>query len=165
MTRKPRTESKTAFMVMPDGGPWLWRNWTSVHCCRPRLYLAGLARSIISLTRWMKSGPKAPYVDGNESILPFLVCNHFTRRPCWCSIQKKFLGKICIKIEFISQRRETLLFLTTNMAAVTSLANQQLIGVVPVNSECETPGNKPRLGATSLRCFLQNHDFLEWTSN
>ena len=56
----------------------------------------------------------------------FFVCNHVTRRPCWWSIQKKFFCKICIKIEFISQRRETLLFLTTNMAAVTSLANQQL---------------------------------------
>ena len=55
----------------------------------------------------------------------FLVCNHVTRRPCWWLIQKKFFCKICIKIEFISQRRETLLFLTTNMAAVTSLANQQ----------------------------------------
>ena len=55
----------------------------------------------------------------------FFVCNHVTRRPCWWSIQKNFFCKMCIKIEFISQRRETLLFLTTNMAAVTSLANQQ----------------------------------------
>ena len=31
-----------------------------------------------------------------------------------------------MKIEFSSQRREMLLFLTTNMAAVTSPANQQL---------------------------------------
>ena len=30
-----------------------------------------------------------------------------------------------MKIEFSSQRRETVLFLTTNMAAVTSRANQQ----------------------------------------
>ena len=30
-----------------------------------------------------------------------------------------------MKIEFSSQRREVLLFLTTNMAAVTSRANQQ----------------------------------------
>ena len=30
-----------------------------------------------------------------------------------------------MKIEFSSQRREILLFLTTNMAAVTSRANQQ----------------------------------------
>ena len=60
----------------------------------------------------------------------FFVCNHVTRRPCWWSIQKKFFCKICIKIEFISQRRETLLFLTTNMAAVTSLANQQCFPVV-----------------------------------
>ena len=55
----------------------------------------------------------------------FLISNHVKRRPCWWSIQKKILGKICIKIEFISQRRKTLLFLTTNMAALTSLANQQ----------------------------------------
>ena len=32
---------------------------------------------------------------------------------------------IYVKIEFSSQRREMLLFLTTNMAAVTSRANQQ----------------------------------------
>ena len=32
-----------------------------------------------------------------------------------------------MKIEFSSLRRETLLFLTTNMAAVTSRANQQVI--------------------------------------
>ena len=36
-----------------------------------------------------------------------------------------FPRKIYMKIEFSSQRREMLLFLTTNMAAVTSLANQQ----------------------------------------
>ena len=34
-----------------------------------------------------------------------------------------------MKMEFSSQRREMLLFLTTNMAAVTSRANQQLISV------------------------------------
>ena len=38
---------------------------------------------------------------------------------------KEIFPLICIKIEFISQRREMLLFLTTNMAAVMSLANQQ----------------------------------------
>ena len=32
-----------------------------------------------------------------------------------------------MKIEFSSQRRETVLFLTTNMAAVTSRANQQFM--------------------------------------
>ena len=37
-----------------------------------------------------------------------------------------FLLRICMKIEtFSSQRREMLLLLTTNMAAVTSRANQQ----------------------------------------
>ena len=37
-----------------------------------------------------------------------------------------FLGRIYVKIKFGSQRREMLLFLTTNMATVTSRANQQL---------------------------------------
>ena len=37
-----------------------------------------------------------------------------------------FPRRIYMKIEFSSQRREMLLFLTTNMAAVTSRANQQL---------------------------------------
>ena len=36
-----------------------------------------------------------------------------------------FPRRIYMKIEFSSQRREMLLFLTTNMAAVTSRANQQ----------------------------------------
>ena len=40
-----------------------------------------------------------------------------------------FPRKIYMKIEFSSQRREMLLFLTTNMAAVTSRANQQWLTV------------------------------------
>ena len=57
----------------------------------------------------------------------FLVCNHVTRRPCWWSIQYEFLSRtIYLKVEVSSQRREMLLFLTTNMAAVKSRANQQL---------------------------------------
>ena len=36
-----------------------------------------------------------------------------------------------MKIEFSSQRREMLLFLTTNMAAVTSRANQQYLASQP----------------------------------
>ena len=36
-----------------------------------------------------------------------------------------FSQRIYVKIEFSSQRREILLFFTTNMAAVTSHANQQ----------------------------------------
>ena len=39
-----------------------------------------------------------------------------------------FSQRIYPKIEFGSQRREMLLFLTTNMAAVTSHANQQSTG-------------------------------------
>ena len=40
-----------------------------------------------------------------------------------------FPRRIYMKIEFSSQRREMLLFLTTNMAAVTSRANQQWVTV------------------------------------
>ena len=36
-----------------------------------------------------------------------------------------FPGRIYMKMEFSSQRREMLLFLTTSMAAVTSRANQE----------------------------------------
>ena len=56
----------------------------------------------------------------------FLICNHVTRRPCWWSTIEFFSWRIYMKIEFSFQRREMLLFLTTNMAAVTSRANQQL---------------------------------------
>ena len=51
-----------------------------------------------------------------------LVCNHMTRRPCWSQYNRNFARKI----EFSSQMRDMLLFLTTNIAAVTSRANQQL---------------------------------------
>ena len=43
-----------------------------------------------------------------------------------CQNKRIFPRRIYMKIEFSSQRREMLLFLTTNMAAVTSRANQQL---------------------------------------
>ena len=39
---------------------------------------------------------------------------------------KEFFSENYIKTEFSSQRREKLLFLTTNMVALTSRANQQL---------------------------------------
>ena len=56
----------------------------------------------------------------------FLACNHVIRQPCWGQNNIIFSRRIYMKIElFSSQRRETLLFLTTNMAAMTSLANQQ----------------------------------------
>ena len=44
-------------------------------------------------------------------------------------VSPNFLS-IRMKIEFSSQRREMLLFLTTNMAAVTSRANQQYFEIV-----------------------------------
>ena len=55
-----------------------------------------------------------------------LVCNHVIRRQCWGSIEFFFsvnlhYGRVLIS----SQKREMLLLLTTNMAAVTSRANHQ----------------------------------------
>ena len=43
----------------------------------------------------------------------------------WVNTIEFFSGRIYMKIVFSSQGREMLLFLTTNMAAVTSRANQQ----------------------------------------
>ena len=51
-----------------------------------------------------------------------------------------------MKIEFSSQRRERLLFLTTNMAAVTSRANQQLVEDLV-----------PSTGDDSQQRFLEQH--------
>ena len=39
--------------------------------------------------------------------------------------KRKFVHVVCIKIEVISHRRKILLFLSTNMAAMTSHANHQ----------------------------------------
>ena len=54
-------------------------------------------------------------------------CNHVVRQPFWASIHQKNFSwrRIYMKLEFSSQRKEMFLFLTTNMAAVTSRANQQ----------------------------------------
>ena len=43
--------------------------------------------------------------------------------------KRNFSAKFASKLEFISQRREMLLFLTPNMAAMTSLANQQYVTI------------------------------------
>ena len=56
----------------------------------------------------------------------FLDCNHVTRLPCYGGVNTiEFYRRINTKIEFSSQRREILFFLTTSMPAVTSSANQQ----------------------------------------
>ena len=47
------------------------------------------------------------------------------RQPCWWSIEYKLFHGICIKLS--SQRRDRLLFLTTNMAAMTSHPNLQYV--------------------------------------
>ena len=55
-----------------------------------------------------------------------------------------------MKIEFSSQRREMLLFLTTNMAAVRSRANQQLQVKLPQHVAATPRSNK------SLRVYWRN---------
>ena len=45
--------------------------------------------------------------------------------PCWCSIQWAIFGSINMKMVFSSHRRETLSFLITTVATVTSRVNQQ----------------------------------------
>ena len=55
-----------------------------------------------------------------------LVCNHVIRRQCWGS--KEFFFSVNLhysRVLISSQKREMLLLLTTNMAAVTSCANHQ----------------------------------------
>ena len=58
-----------------------------------------------------------------------------------------FPWRIYMKIEFSSQRREMLLFLTTDMAAVTSRANQQFLKIFQKGAQfCQN----------SLKCRLWN---------
>ena len=55
-----------------------------------------------------------------------LVCNHVIRRQCWGS--REFFFSVNLhysRVLISSQKREMLLLLTTNMAAVTSRANHQ----------------------------------------
>ena len=63
------------------------------------------------------------FVACNLDLL-FLVCNHVERRPCWRSIHRIFFSKNLHKnrVQFREKRNA---LLTTNMAAVTSHANQQ----------------------------------------
>lgn len=39
-----------------------------------------------------------------------MVCNHVTKLPCWMTKQYNFLYRICMKKEFSSQGRDTILF-------------------------------------------------------
>ena len=61
----------------------------------------------------------------------FLACNHVTRQPCWWCVSGQynrcFFRRIYMKIEFSSQRRETLFVLNHQHTTVTSRANQQLL--------------------------------------
>ena len=63
-----------------------------------------LGRHVKTLYSWFATTLQCGYVGGQYN--------------------RNFARKIYMKIEFSSQRRDMLLFLTTNMAAVTSLANQ-----------------------------------------
>lgn len=93
-------------------------------------------------TEWMKQyrlrffvGAKpVPYTEsGKEKVrynqILFLACNHMIRRLCWWCVggqhNRIFYRRIYMKIRFSSQRRERLFFLTTNVAAVMSPANQK----------------------------------------
>ena len=59
-----------------------------------------------------------------NKVLIFLDCNHETRRPSLKTIQY-----INMKIELTSQRREMLLFLSSNVAAVMSGALKPAMGL------------------------------------
>ena len=62
----------------------------------------------------------------------------FSLPPCWWTKQKKIFHVVCIKIEVNSHRRKILLFLSTNMAAMTSHAKQ----MVKLNDSID-PWRKP----------------------
>ena len=89
----------------------------------------------------------------------FLVCNHETRPQCWESIQYNFSRIINMKTEFGSQRREMLLFLTTNMAAVTSLADQQYWQLVISRNEVTKRGNLTNDDYKKMANFRENGKF------
>ena len=59
-----------------------------------------------------------------NKVLIFLDCNHVTRRPSLKTIQY-----INMKIELTSQRREMLLFLSSNMATMMSGALKLAMGL------------------------------------
>ena len=62
-----------------------------------------------------------------------------------------------MKIEFISQQRETLLFLITNMAAMTSHGNQQYIFF---EVKCTMMSNCHHLLTVTAKNYIKNHAFL-----
>ena len=68
-----------------------------------------------------------PYLALVRKQLDFLVCNHVTIKAAMLGVKTVdfIYQRIYIKIDFSSQRKKMLLFLTTNMGAVTSHANQQ----------------------------------------
>ena len=85
----------------------------------------------------------------------FLVCNHVTRRHVGGQNKRLFPRRIYMNIEFSSQRREMILFLTTNMAAVTSRANHQLAKQKPWT--CITlfcPFLSRRCTTTTWKCLI-----------
>ena len=60
-----------------------------------------------------------------------------------------------MKIEFSSQRREMLLFLTTNMAAVTSRANQLLLCHLDISTSLDKDKKETEISQSTHRNFLQ----------
>ena len=63
-----------------------------------------------------------------------------------------------MKIEFSSQRREMLLFLTTNMSAVTSRANQQYS--VPPSEGYQNPSEESHLQVKNKHLLLRDANLL-----
>ena len=63
-------------------------------------------------------------------VIPNLSVDGLHRRHVGGQNKRNFVLIVCIKIEVNSQRRKILLFMYTNMAAMTSHANHQLFLVV-----------------------------------
>ena len=75
------------------------------------------AQRLLRLNFYSASGNAMAGADRN---LSSAVYRGFSRRPCW---RAETLKQFCMKIDLISQRRENVLFLPSNMAAMTSHEN------------------------------------------
>ena len=82
------------------------------------------------LRRWRQRNNVVEFclsLDSMEMSLPFiggLHCRHVGGQN-----KRKFVHIVCIKMKVNSQRRKILLFLSTNMAAMTSHANHQFMAI------------------------------------
>ena len=91
----------------------------------------------------------------------FLACNHVTWRPCWWWIQKNFF---CRRI-FSSQKREMLLFLTTNTPPTwppwRHVQTSNSVNAYPI---CDSLLQRPaRRSFSPLQKSHRNHCSCVWT--